>query len=181
MWPELNQMPLNNHYSAVINLHPYQFSLLAARVLGSKFLPPQGNGLYCSYMGDSDSRPRFHSVHLIGHPAQTFARFCDSRISSLNALIQFFDILESWSTLLYFLNSLHPGWHPNHRTLNFELVCVQSLLFLCQEPITTTPVIAKGPKLLARETQSRGRIKAQEGKNKRPSFLVSTSQSLIVT
>ena len=38
----------------------------------------------------------------------------------LNALIQFFEILESWSTRLYFLNSLHPGWHPNHPTLNFE-------------------------------------------------------------
>ena len=65
MWPELNQMPLNNYYSAVIHLHPYQ---LAARGLGSKFLPPPGNGLYCSYMGD------FHSLHLMGHPPQTFAR-----------------------------------------------------------------------------------------------------------
>ena len=156
MWPELNQMPLNNYFSAVINLHPYQFSLSAARGLGSKFLPPQGKGPYCSYMGDSNSLVRFHSVHLIGHPPQTFARFCDSRISGLNALIQFLDILES------LLNSLHPGWHPNHRTLNFELVCVQSLIFLCQDPITTTPVIAKGPELLARETQSRGRIKARE-------------------
>ena len=78
--------------------------------------------------------------------------------------IQFFDILESWSTRLYFLNSLHPGWHPNHSTLNFELVCVWSLIFLCQEPISMTPVIAKGPKLLAHETQARGRIKAREEK-----------------
>lgn len=66
-----------------VHLHPYQFSLLAATGLGSKVLPPQGSRLYWSHMGDSNSLPRFHSLHFMGHPPQTYARFCASRISSL--------------------------------------------------------------------------------------------------
>ena len=91
MSPELNQIPLNNYYSAVIHLHPYLFSLLAARGLGSKVLPPQGSRLYWSYMSDSNSLPRFHSLHFMGHPPQTFARSCASRISSFryNSFVMF--------------------------------------------------------------------------------------------
>ena len=49
-----------------------------------------------------------------------FPPFVLSLFCFLNALIQLFDIVESWSTRLYFLDSLHTGWHPNHPTLNFE-------------------------------------------------------------
>ena len=53
---------------------------------------------------------------------------------------------------------------PKSFDIEFQTSCVQSLIFLCQEPITKTPVIAKGPKLLARETKAQGRIKALEEK-----------------
>lgn len=46
------------------------------------FLPPQGNRLYFTYVGYSNSLPAFHSLHLRGHPPHSFSRFCDSRISS---------------------------------------------------------------------------------------------------
>ena len=86
--PELDQMQLNNYYSVIILLHPYQFFRFAAKGLGSNFLPPQGDGLYFSYTGDSNSPQPFHPLDLMGHPPQSLTRFCDSRISSYIIFVQ---------------------------------------------------------------------------------------------
>ena len=40
-------------------------------------------GLYFSYTGDSNSLQPFHSLHLMGHPPQSFASLAVSGISSL--------------------------------------------------------------------------------------------------
>ena len=87
-WPELDQMPLNNYYSVILLLLAYQFFLFAARGLGSNFLPPQGDGLYFSYTGDSNSPQPFHPLHFMSHPPQSLARLCDSRTSSYVIFVQ---------------------------------------------------------------------------------------------
>ena len=46
------------------------------------------DGLYFSYTGDSNSLQLLHSLLLMGHPPQSFARFCDSRISSYSKFIR---------------------------------------------------------------------------------------------
>ena len=81
-------MPLNNYYSVILLLLAYQFFLFAARGLGSNFLPPQGDGLYFSYTGDSNSPQPFHPLHLMSHPPQSLARLCDSRTSSYVIFVQ---------------------------------------------------------------------------------------------
>ena len=43
----------------------------------------RGTKEYSSYTGDSNSLQPLHSLLLMGHPPQSFARFCDSRISSI--------------------------------------------------------------------------------------------------
>ena len=73
MSPELNQLPLNNCYSVVIHLHPYHIhtstSFFQEGDRGPISFPAQGNRLYFSYMGDSNSLPAFHSLHWMGpHP-----------------------------------------------------------------------------------------------------------------
>ena len=66
----------------------------------------RGTEEYFSYTGDSNSLQPLHSLLLMGHPPQSFARFCDSRISSITRYSCLKLCNDLARALCYFMGSL---------------------------------------------------------------------------